>query len=97
MVHSTSWFDIPIKFVRDKLLVHQGPRHFSFFAIPGWGAEDDLVWYFRLQGEAPLVRHEKRSKSPTVIRLNVLRLSYDVEGFLRWFSDYGTKALGGRQ
>jgi len=94
MIHSTSWFDVPIKFVRDKLLVHQGPRHFRSFGIPGWGAEDDLVWYFLLQGEAPLVRPEKRSASPTVIRLNVLRLSYDVESFPRWFSEYGTKALG---
>lgn len=94
MIYSTSWFDVPIKFVRDKLLVHHGPRHFRGFGIPGWGHEDDLVWYFRVEASSASIGAEKRSAFPRIIRVNVLRLSYDVEGFLRWFSAYGIKALG---
>lgn len=45
MRDNTSWFDLPIKFVRDKLLVHPGPRHIKSFTI-GWGHTDDLVLTF---------------------------------------------------
>lgn len=97
MCNSTSWFDVPIKFVRDKLVVHQGPRHTKYFGIPGWGIEDDLVWYFHVNdGTEP----KGQSRTPRYlwqVRLNVWRLSYDIEAFLQWFGNYGIEAVRQRQ
>src|SRR5262249_4758950 len=91
MRDKTSWFDLPIKFLRDKFLVHHGPRHMKTFTIPGWGHEDDLVLtYFPLDTE-----RGGRAESPFrgAIRFNPLRLSYDVEAFLKWFGKYGEHAI----
>jgi hypothetical protein len=93
LTNNTAWFDVPIKFVRDKLLVHQGPRHYKYLALPGWGVEDDLVWYFQLLGEPPHGKPRTRVPPERTIRVNVIRLSYDIENFLRWFSSYGSNVV----
>ena len=88
MREETSWFDIPIKFVRDKLLVHQGPKHHKHFAI-GWEKDDNLIINFNVLGvpKGSPVRH---------ITFNPWRMSLDVESFLRWFSVYGINAYAPR-
>ncbi len=37
---------------------------------------------------------EKPLSKVKVIRVNALRMSYDIEQFLEWFSSYATKATG---
>lgn len=88
----TAWFDVPIKFPRDKLFVHQGPRHWKFFTI-GWGHEDDLVWNVLIPAGEAHEEHSHLRHRDRLVRLNVLRLSYDIENYLTWFGVYGSAAL----
>jgi hypothetical protein len=91
MREETAWFDLSIKFVRDKFFVHQGPRHTKAFTIPGWGHEDDLVLtFFLLDMERGKSDFGRRTMA---VRFNPLRLSYDVEAFLKWFATYGEHVI----
>lgn len=80
MREETSWFDIPIKFVRDKFFVHQGPKHFMVYTI-GWENDDNLTLNILLLPDRNRAKMEW-------IRFNPWRMSYDVENYLRWFSKY---------
>jgi hypothetical protein len=84
MREETSWFDVPIKFVRDKFFVHQGPRHFKFFAI-GWERDDNLALTFQ-------IIDSEQKQGGEWISFNPWRMSYDVEQFLKWFAAYGLRA-----
>ncbi len=90
-IRDTSWFDVPVKSVRDKLVVHAGPSHWRSFGIPWYGKGDDLEMDFFLEDIGDLVPAES---GMGVVRLNVLRLAHDIRGFLHWFNRYGLKALG---
>jgi hypothetical protein len=84
----TDWFDMPLKEVRDKFVVHSSPNHMRLLGYPDGGYELDLNIILP-DGESG----EKTPAKIRVIRVNALRLSYDVEAFLNWFSDYGLAAL----
>src|SRR5271157_1330941 len=79
---------MPLKEVRDKFVVHSSPKHMRFLGYPSGGYELDLniILPAGENGEKPFARVK-------VIRVNALRLSYDVEAFLNWFCDYGLTAL----
>jgi hypothetical protein len=84
----TNWFEMPLKEVRDKFVVHSSPKHMRFLTYPDGGYELDLNIILPASESC-----EKTSANMRVIRVNALRLSYDLEGFLNWFSDYGLAAL----
>jgi hypothetical protein len=84
MREETGWFDIPIKFIRDKFFVHQGPKHMRFFSI-GWEKDDNLTLnFFVLSSENGITRER--------LQFNPWRMSYDIESFLLWFGAYGLNA-----
>jgi len=83
----TEWFDVPIKLVRDKFVVHASPKHMRFMGYPMGGFELDLniVLPDTDDPEKPLFKVK-------FIRVNALRLSYDLQDFLTWFNEYGLRA-----
>jgi hypothetical protein len=83
----TDWFD-SIKFVRDKLIVHSGPKHWRFFGI-GWEG-DDLSVFFVLSDQNG---RRELDAEPRHIHLSVWRLSYEIEVFLTWFTRYAIRTL----
>ena len=85
----TDRFDMPLKAVRDKFVVHSSPKHFRFLGYPNGGYELDLNIMVP-DDENP----KKLSGKIKLIRVNALRLSYDVDAFLKWFCEYG---LAGRK
>lgn len=83
MREETEWFDVPIKYVRDKFFVHQGPQHEKLFTV-GWERDDNLTLTFVQLDRAG------RENAPC-IQFNPWRMSYDIEGFLRWYGLYAKK------
>lgn len=82
----TPWFEMPLKEVRDKFVVHSAPKHSRFVGLPNnW--EVELV-ILRAEGKPP---EKPFSKSSPVI-VNVLRMSHDIEIFLNWFCAYAINA-----
>ena len=84
----TDWFDMPLKEVRDKFVAHSSPKHWRFLGYPNGGYELDLNVVLPASESG-----DKTSANTRMIRVNALRLSYDVEAFLKWFCDYGLAAL----
>jgi hypothetical protein len=87
MCDNTAWFDMPLKAVRDKFVVHASPQHFRFMGSPN-SHQVDLVIMVPA-GDNPA----KPMENVKAIVVNALRLSYEVETFLKWLADYGTAAL----
>jgi hypothetical protein len=85
--NNTNWFDMPIKMVRDKFIVHCAPKHMRFLGYPSDGYELDLNIIL------PDVGNGEKPPKAKVIRVNVLRMSYDIEEFLKWFNEYGLRAI----
>jgi hypothetical protein len=79
----TNWFEMPVKAVRDKFIVHAAPRHWRFL---GYGSGSDY------ELDLTIVVHDN-DKPKMMIRVNALRLSYDIEKFLEWFSTYALNNL----
>jgi len=86
--NNTGWFEMPLKTVRDQFIVHSAPKHMHFMAYPDGGYE---IEYLVMRPDAPA--GEKPFSKTKVITVNPLRLSFEIEGFLEWFNDYGMKAL----
>ncbi len=83
----TEWFDIPIKYVRDKFFVHSGPPHWETLAFPIQGYELALV--------ITSIENEGQSNERVKIyRLSIHRMLRDIDSFLRWFGKYGLKTCG---
>jgi hypothetical protein len=92
---NTDWFDMPLKAVRDKFMVHPSPKHMRFLGYPS-GSDYELLLNIMLPDDE---KAEKPFANVKLILVSPLRLSYDVEGFLRWFCGYGLNSLkqsGGR-
>jgi len=85
---NTDWFDMPIKVVRDKFVVHSAPKHMRFLGYPSGGYELDMNIIVPDAGDV-----EKPLSKVKMIRVNILRMSYDTEGFLKWFNEYGLRAI----
>lgn len=81
IVNKTDWFDTPLKVIRDKFIVHSGPKHVKALSI-GWESDDLSLDVFILE--------PKMSKS---VDINIWRLSYDIESFLKWFAKYGLLSM----
>ncbi|MGD0596856.1 MAG: hypothetical protein ABSA64_04950 [Sedimentisphaerales bacterium] len=84
IILNTEWFDIPLKILRDKYLMHSSEKHMSYF---GWSTQEqwdlEMVKVISaLQGQDKLLERVK------VIRFSPRRLARDIEIFLHWFSQY---------
>jgi hypothetical protein len=83
----TDWFDMPLKIVRDKYLVHSGPNHMRVFGYPGGHHELGLSILIPA-GPNPI---DKPLERVTVIVVSIPELSRDIADFLAWFCNYGIK------
>ena len=84
----TEWFDMPLKLVRYKYLVHSGPRHMRVFGCPPGHTELGLMILVPA-GPDPSKPLE-RVKS---INVSIPQLAREIEQFLMWFRDYGLKVI----
>jgi hypothetical protein len=84
----TEWFEMPLKAVRDKFVVHAGPKHMRFLGYPDGGWELDLIII--------LPDSDDPSKPLSKIKhigVNAIRLSREIQGFLKWFCEYGVFSI----
>lgn len=82
----TDWFEMPLKIVRDKYLVHDGPRHIRAFGYSG--AE---------LGLQIIVPQDPRSDRPlgsvNAILVSIPQLMREMRAFLVWYNDYALRAI----
>jgi hypothetical protein len=82
----TPWFEMPLKEVRDKFVVHSAPVHSRFVGLPNnWEVELIIL---RAEGIPP----EKPLSRTTPVIVNILRMTHDLETFLDWFCSYAISA-----
>jgi hypothetical protein len=86
--NQTTWFDMPLKFVRDKFLVHAGPKHMRIFGYPGGRYE--LGMMIMLPAGSDPNKPLERVKS---INVSIPQLASDIEQFLTWFCNYAINAI----
>lgn len=79
----TNWFGV-LKNVRDKFIVHLGPKHRKFWGIPYGRREVDLTLFLD-SDQNPPPRH--------TLTMSIHSLVREVDGFLRWFTAYGMRSL----
>jgi hypothetical protein len=82
----TEWFNMPLKIVRDKFIVHQGPQHIRNIGSAGFGPE----LFIMIPDEEAGSKDFSRVKP---ILLNIPQLAHDVHSFLTWFNKYGLSSL----
>ena len=86
ITNQTEWFDMPLKFVRDKLMVHTSPKHFLFLVYP---SHHDLEMMF-----VPAQRERPDDlNASTCLKFSARRLARDIEGFLDWYNEYALAAV----
>jgi len=86
IVHETDWFDMPVKAIRDKILVHNPPKHFLFLGAPN---NHDLEMIFILEQESKI----EQFKNAKWISFSARRIARDIEDFLFWFNSYALTAI----
>ena len=88
MTLKTDWFEIPLKVLRDKFLMHSSEKHMSFL---GWGESNwDLEMVTIISAGK---NQEKLFKKVKAINFTPRRLARDIESFLHWFSNYASNKL----
>jgi len=86
---NTSWFDMPLKPVRDQYFVHQGPKHMRFL---GYDSNHDLQMVIVI----PNGPHEAPFGQVQAITVSIRRLARDLDSFLTWFNAYAVGFLANR-
>jgi hypothetical protein len=86
----TAWFEVPLKQVRDKFLVHAAQSHMRMLGIT---QASDVHLSIHLPQDPTADKPYRRSK---VIFFSPLQMSRQVHDFLVWFNAYGTAALATR-
>jgi len=89
MREKTGWFP-DMKEIRDKYLVHPGPKHFRLFGALSGDAEAML-------SVGRFVQREPRLIDVVTYSVTVVRLARDLDGFLHWFNDYGMRAMAEKE
>ena len=84
----TAWFDIPVKAIRDKIVVHPGPRHFQFITYP---SEHDMGILLAMDARRPWTDHPQASS----VRFSARRTLCNVWRFLEWYNRYAMSAVRG--
>jgi hypothetical protein len=87
----TNWFEMPLQAVRDKFVVHSAPRHMRSL---GYRSDYELELCLFVPNDP---KSAKPFESVKLITVNILRLSYDVEIFLKWFCAYGLASLASKK
>ena len=83
ITEKTDWFEIPLKVLRDKFLIHSSERHMSFL---GWGESN---WDLDMLTMIPAAKEQdKLLEKVKVINFTPRRLARDMESFLHWFDKY---------
>lgn len=77
----TDWFDMPVKAIRDKLLVHNPPKHFLFLGAPN---DHDLKFLFILTQE----RNHDLFGDAKWVSFSARRIAREIEEFLFWYNSY---------
>jgi len=86
ITQNTEWFEIPLKVLRDKILMHSSGRHMSFL---GWGESNcDLEMVTIIPATKNQTKLLEKGKA---IEFSPRRLARDIESFLTWFAKYGTE------
>jgi hypothetical protein len=89
LASTTDWFEIPLRVLRDKYLMHSAERHMSVF---GWST--DKVWDLEMITIIRASHGQKKLPGRVkVICFSPRRLARDVESFLSWFGEYGRTAM----
>lgn len=87
--NTTDWFDIPLRVLRDKYLMHSAERHLVFLGWPnnvGW----DLVLITVISASGDQKKLLERVK---LISFSPRRLARDMHDFLSWFAEYALAAV----
>lgn len=82
VVTKTDWFDVPLKHVRDKYLVHVAARHMRMFGYSDYDLQLILAVPNDPTSARPLA-------SATHILVSVRRLTRDIHTFLTWLNTFG--------
>lgn len=88
LVKTTDWFEIPVKVLRDKYLMHSAERHFCSFGWPPEGYDRMMITVISASPH-----QEKILERVKVICFSPRRLARDIEAFLSWFSEFGQSSL----
>ena len=87
--HNTDWFEIPLKVLRDKYIMHLSEKHISLLA-----REDTNKWdLVMLTIIFSISNQNKLFERPKIISFSPRRLARDIESFLIWFAEYSIKKL----
>ena len=87
IVTRTDWFELPLKVLRDKYLMHSSERHAAFFGWSGRGNWD--LEMITMVGNRAIQEHPI-SLGKWII-FTPRRLARDMEAFLIWFADYAMR------
>ena len=79
---------MPLKAVRDKFVVHAGPKHMRYLGYPNGGWELDLIIILP-DGDD----HARPLSKVKHIEVNAIQLSREIECFLKWFCEYGVLSM----
>jgi len=89
MRDQTSWFDAPLKIIRDKFTVHAGPQHLRSFV---WVDHAELMLMLLVpQGRG--IWAKDSFKRVEIMFVSVPTLCQEMVGFLTWFADTGCRML----
>lgn len=79
----TEWYNIPLKVLRDKYLMHSSEKHMTFF---GWS---ESCWDLEMITIIPAkLGQDKLLEKVKAICFTPRRLARDMEDFLMWFAAY---------
>ncbi len=88
IIKCRNWYEVPVKVLRDKYLMHSSEKHMPFFS---WG---ESLWDLDMLTVIPArLGQEKIFQKVKVISFSARRLARDLEQFLKWFSTYGAERI----
>lgn len=88
LIENSDWFNVPLKLIRDKYLMHSSEEH---IASLGWPNDNkwDMLLIVLVSATEDRQNWLNRVKC---IRLSPRRLARQIQGFLHWFGDYATNS-----
>ena len=89
VTRETDWFEVPLKVLRDKYLMHSAERHMAFL---GWSTEKQ--WDLEMITVISTSAREFSLRNAKMIVFSPRRLARDVDAFLSWFSGYARSVEG---
>jgi hypothetical protein len=82
----TDWFDMPLKEVRDRFIVHASPKHLRSFGFPlGF---NELSLFINIPTDS---KSSKPLKQMHTIVISIPQLATQIYNFLIWFNDYALR------